>query len=236
MRRLRAWLTRRWFYDEHQGWHPRYFEWRYSSTRSGADVRHQEADAVHRLLEPCCADAQRVLEIGSGTGSFTLRVAHLVPELVAVDCSRAMTRFLRRRLARSDVTNVILERRCLPDGIADLGRFDGVFAVGVLNYIEAFDEALRAIAHVLTPNGWCVLTVPADNAAGRKYRRDELSTRRRVYLHSDADIRSTAEAAGLHVDALELGGEFTRVFRARVAEPGGDSLRRPRRTSPPAGP
>jgi protein-L-isoaspartate O-methyltransferase len=165
-------------------------------------------------LERCWTTASRVLEVGSGTGCYTLLLARAVREVVAVDCSSAMRRYLERRLLREGIPNVEVRQGCLPNGVEGPGEFDGVLGVGVLNYVVDLEASLVSLADVLAPSGWCVLTVPADTREGRLYQRDELLTRRRVYLRSDADVHSAATAAGLRVDGLTMAGGFTRVFRA----------------------
>lgn len=211
-----------WFYRPGRGWHPRHYEWQFSHTRAAVSMRAEESAAVIGALEHCWTADSRVLEVGSGTGVYTLALSHAVREVVALDCSPTMRRYLERHLRREGISNVTVRRGCLPDRVRGLGAFDGVVGVGVLNYIVDFQASLVSLAQVLDPAGWCVLTVPADTPEGRRYWRDELLTRRRVYLRSDAEIQSAAATAGLRVDSLTMAGGFTRVFWASPVCDGSD--------------
>ena len=53
-----------------------------------------------------------------------------------------------------------------------------------------------------------------DTPEGRRYRRDELTTRRRVSLRSDAEIVAAAAVAGMRLETMETAAHITRVIRA----------------------
>lgn len=213
--RLARWVSDRWFYDPSEGWHPRHYEWHFTHRRSGTVARREEYDAIVPTIGAALSSSsgRRVLEVGSGTGCYTLAVARLADHVMALDCSHAMKRFLERRLRREGLSNVTVREGCLPVGVQRLGSFDGVVAVGVLNYVADLEASLTAIGGVLVPGGWAVLTVPAATASGRRYQRDELSTRRRVFLRTDAQIRAAADVADLRLDQFLTAGSFTRVIR-----------------------
>jgi ubiquinone/menaquinone biosynthesis C-methylase UbiE len=99
---------------------------------------------------------QRILEIGPGTGHFTLPVARAVgPDgrVDALDLQQEMLDELGRRATREGVANVVPRQgdaRSLPYEDAS---FDAVFLVTVLGEIPDQDAALREIGRVLKPGG-----------------------------------------------------------------------------------
>ncbi len=213
LRRVAARIDRVWFYSPGTAWRPRRFEWFFTRTRKGRRIRTEERAAVTAALEPCWSSDGHVLEIGSGTGLYTAMLAETFGEVVAVDCSAAMRRYLQRRLWRSRIENVRVCEGCLPDGI-DLPRgFDGVVSVGVLNYVADLEASLRTFARLAKPGAWFVFTVPADTPEGRRYRREELVTRRRIFLRSDPEIVAAASGAGMRIETTETAARITRVVR-----------------------
>ena len=110
--------------------------------------------AVISFLRP--RPGQRVLEIGSGPGAHTLRIAReLAPggSIVAVDLQRAMLRSLARRVRSAGLPNVRPVRadaRHIP--CAD-GRFDAVLMIAALGEIPRHRSAVGEAARVLRPGG-----------------------------------------------------------------------------------
>ena len=97
-----------------------------------------------------------VLELGPGTGYFSLEAARILgPEgrLVCIDLQPDMAMALRRRLSSSEVRNadvVIGEAGALP--LADQS-VDCAFLVTVLGEIPERPRALRELRRVLAPEG-----------------------------------------------------------------------------------
>jgi ubiquinone/menaquinone biosynthesis C-methylase UbiE len=109
------------------------------------------------LAAPTPAD--RVLDVGAGTGLLTVTVAPLVDHVWALDVSPAMVKHLRERLARRGIANVDL----LTGSAVELPLADESIDLVVSNYcyhhltdadkIRALAEARR----VLRPDGRLVI-------------------------------------------------------------------------------
>lgn len=207
-------LQRLWYLDAATKWHPLRFEWYFTRTREGMSIRRDEQAAVQAAMGAALLPSTRVLEIGSGPGFYTMQLAATAASVVAVDASPAMSRHLLRRLARGGVRNVMVGLGRLPDELPVRQSFDLVLSVGVLNYVEDLAGSLSAIADRLAPGGLAVLTVPPDTPAGRKYQRDELRSRKKIYVRSDAEVHRAARAAGLRIEFMQTAAEVTRVFSA----------------------
>lgn len=127
---------------------------------------------------------QKVVEVGSGHGTFTALLAQRTQELVAVEPSERCVALLRERF--SDQAHVTVVPGEL-DQAADRGSFDSAVLINVLEHIEDDAKALRGLADLLKPGGRVILWVPAfqllysefDRKIGhyRRYRRRALRDR-----------------------------------------------------------
>ena len=79
-------------------------------------IRRQEADAVGQLIARYAHRGHRALEVGAGTGFYTLPLAQAFREVVAVEDSAPMARILRERLSgrAGNVTVINADFRALP--------------------------------------------------------------------------------------------------------------------------
>ena len=210
-------LARRWYIEDWQSWRPRLFEWYFTKTRVGSSTRAEEEAVVWSFVDPQIRPEHHVLDVGSGTGIYTARLVTKCSRVFAVEASPAMRSYLTRRMDREGEglrSKVEVLRGRLPEPLQVHGSFDGVVAIGVLNYVENLDAALKALAAPLSVGGWAVFRVPPDTDAGRKYLRQERLLRRRVYVRSDSEVVAAANGAGLTVQGSRTAADVTRVVGA----------------------
>jgi SAM-dependent methyltransferase len=203
---------RSWFIADTAGWRPEVYERWFTWNPMQAALRRREQAAVLGALKGLAQGSDRVLEVGCGTGAYTLELARRCRRVVAVDASAGMLGYLDRRLRREGVSNVETRAGTLPDRLAVDGAHDGVLAVGVLNYLPDLDGALGALAATLRRGGWAVVTVPLRSPGGWLYRVGEALTRRRVALRSEAAVRAAALGAGLRPVRVASAGFSRRGF------------------------
>ena len=198
-------VRRQWFRPNYAGWDPRLYE-RFFSTLLGSALRAREEAAVHDFLADVLEFGHSVLEVGCGTGNYTVAVARRCAEMVAVDASPEMLRYARERLDREGLSSVetMLER--LPGELGLAQSFDGTMAVGVLNYVQDVEGALRSLTSSLKPGGWTVFNVPARTAEGKIYALAEFVNRRRVYLYSVPEIVELGKKVGLRIEMAATTG------------------------------
>jgi ubiquinone/menaquinone biosynthesis C-methylase UbiE len=99
---------------------------------------------------------ERVADLGSGSGYFTLRLARAVGpdgKVYAVDVDEKMNEYLRQRLAQAGVANVDVilgrfEDPLLPDGGVDL-----VLVVDTYHHLADRPAYFRNLRRDLTPDG-----------------------------------------------------------------------------------
>jgi ubiquinone/menaquinone biosynthesis C-methylase UbiE len=114
--------------------------------------------ALLRLLGP--ARGERVLEVGPGSGYYTLEIARgLEPggHLDALDLQQAMLDEMMRRARARGLSNVVpvqgdAQRLPFPDA-----TFDAAFLVATLGEVPDRDRALRELCQVLKPGGRLVV-------------------------------------------------------------------------------
>ena len=180
------------------GWDPASYE-KYFGTPIGAAIRRREEKLVFESLGGFMSPTDSILEVGPGTGNYTVSVARRCARLVAADSSPEMIRHLEGRVIRENLANVEVCPARLPDEVRLNEKFDGVLTVGTLNYVEDAGAALRTLASVLKPGAWIVFTVPLSSIEGRVYALTELVNRRRIKLYSPDETVSLAENAGLRI-------------------------------------
>ncbi len=155
-------------------------------------------ERLRDILSPSAGE--RLLEVGPGTGYYTLPVAEWVSpggRLDVLDVQQEMLDHTLRRAREHDIDNItptLADARELP--YAD-DSFDGAYLVTVLGEIPDQDAALRELARVVKSGGRVVV--------------GELFGDPHMVTHSALAAR--AEAAGLRVDR-KLGGSlwhFTRL-------------------------
>ena len=113
-----------------------------------------------RLLETLApAPGERILEVGPGTGYYTLDVARRIDggELHIFDIQQEMLDHAGRRAAEAGVANLVPrlgDARSLP---YDDASFDAAYLVTVLGEVPDKAAAMRELARVLRPGGRLVV-------------------------------------------------------------------------------
>ncbi len=217
-----------WHRAGHLGWEPRVYEWWFTRNPLQALIRARETRAVQAALAPLPVAGGRVLELGCGTGHHSLVLARAGAHVDAVDAEPAMLTYAAARTAAAGLAGRIsFQRRLLPAAEPRPGHYDGVLAVGLLNYLEDLPGALSVGSSALRPEGWLVFTVPLRCPGGRLSALGESLGRRRAWLRTEPEVRAAARASGLTVDWSQRAGlgrrGLTLVVRAHrePAEPGG---------------
>jgi ubiquinone/menaquinone biosynthesis C-methylase UbiE len=115
-------------------------------------------ERLREILEPRAGE--HLLEVGPGTGYYTLPVAEWIAPggaLDVLDVQQEMLDHTMRRAVEAGITNITAscaDARELP---YEDGSFDGAYLVTVLGEIPDQDAALRELRRVLKPGGRLVV-------------------------------------------------------------------------------
>jgi SAM-dependent methyltransferase len=113
-------------------------------------VRHNDyvEQVLPRLLRHLSSTA-RVLEIGPGSGGFTLPLASAVGEIIAVEPSPKMRDVLTRNLAEAAISNVHLVPCPVEEVLEEIdGSFDLALASHSLYNVAPIDVVLRGLVRL----------------------------------------------------------------------------------------
>lgn len=108
--------------------------------------------AVRHGLEP----GMRVLEVGPGSGTYTVGAALRVGEqgkIVTVDIEPRMIERVRRKAQNEGVTNIEARVADVYDLPFDDGTFDAAYMIAVIGEIPDPDRAMGEFRRVLKPGG-----------------------------------------------------------------------------------
>jgi 2-polyprenyl-3-methyl-5-hydroxy-6-metoxy-1,4-benzoquinol methylase len=103
----------------------------------------------------------KVLEVGCSEGIGSLLLAETGNEVVAVDMDKKAIDCANKNIKKQNITyqNADILK-------SNLGKFDAVISLDVIEHIEKADEPLflQAIVNHLLPNGMCIIGTPNDTA------------------------------------------------------------------------
>jgi len=129
---------------------------RWYATALGQMVDRVEKEAVFSLLPE--VQGRRVLEVGCGTGNFSLALARQGAEVVGLDCSGPMLARAQDQARRQGLA--ITWVRGLASGLPFMdGSFDGVMCILALDFMTDRETVLQEMVRVLRPGGFVSVAV-----------------------------------------------------------------------------
>jgi 2-polyprenyl-3-methyl-5-hydroxy-6-metoxy-1,4-benzoquinol methylase len=128
------------------------------------DRRILEAErSLRETLELADLTGRSFLDVGSGSGLFSLAARRLGARVVSFDfdpTSVACTAELRRRYRPDDPEWMIIEGSILDANlVSSLGRFDIVYSWGVLHHTGAMWDAMSNAASLVAANGALLIAI-----------------------------------------------------------------------------
>ncbi|KUO65755.1 MAG: methyltransferase [Gracilibacter sp. BRH_c7a] len=126
----------------------------------GRAVDYVERRALEELFRP---QGNKILEIGCGTGLYTVRMAANNYNVTALDISSEMM-----KIAQAKVQSIGKEVKWILGDISkmldSLETYDGIFSMTALEFIHQPQMVLQALYQKLNPGGCLVIGVIADNS------------------------------------------------------------------------
>jgi len=134
-----------------------------------AELRqHKEAERSFKYIKKYIPLNKNfhVLDIGSGTGILTLKMAEQVKTLVAVDNSQGMLDVLNRKIKQLNVKNVRTIFHDITSNNLPFRDFNLVFSTKTLHHIENINEFFKYVYSILDDNGYvCIIDLlPEDGS------------------------------------------------------------------------
>jgi ubiquinone/menaquinone biosynthesis C-methylase UbiE len=74
-------------------------------------VREQESKTINDLFEKYLGKDDHVLEIGVGTGYYSMNIALRVRSLIALEPSAAMLNFLKKKITTKGMTLIVVAKK-----------------------------------------------------------------------------------------------------------------------------
>jgi len=113
----------------------------------------------------CC------LDLGCGTGIFSLELARFSKSVIAIDGAERMINIGQKAAKDVSVKNIDFIKGVIPevlDHIKDKGPIDLVITSSVLEYIDHLNSTLRSINNLLANDGLLIASVPNRSSFYRK--------------------------------------------------------------------
>ncbi len=168
-----------------------------------AFVRVPEWNVVSSVFSDVLNKDMSVLEIGAGTGRFTLEMAPLVKKVLAIDIAGNMLDQMKRKLEEKNINNVQITH----DHFLDIDfseTFDLVVSFSAIEYIQDTQVLFKKIADLCSPGGKVLITT-AHNTFFRLFARLGNYFRQKVYMNafSKKEIKSFFETNGLKPEIIK---------------------------------
>lgn len=175
--------------------------------RGSAPVRRAERRVIQERLEVLLrSGCDRVLELGAGTGRFTVELACRADEVTALDVSPGMLKVLEARARREGLETITPLLGAAEDAPLQ-GPYDLICSFSALEYVPALEPLLGRMAGLLAPGGRLFFTT-AHRGPLRLFTQIGNAMRQGIWLHarSRGQVRRALEGAGLKVEALQTHG------------------------------
>lgn len=189
----------------------------------GALVDQVEKEPVYAFLEP--APGEQILDVGCGTGNFSLELARLGVRVTGIDISEAMLAVARRK-AEAEGLGVEFIKADAMRLLFAADSFDKVVSVTALEFAPDLREALKECYRVLRPGGRLVVGLIGGNSLWSRFyqekaARDPGSIFRQARFYTLAELMAAMPGRDVRGKAvLFFGPDFdgTRVEEALAIE------------------
>ena len=122
------------------------------------EFREEVQETAHLLADRLGSTSRRVLDVGCGTGSYSLALAELGCEVVGIDFAGGMLAQARAKARQNSTARVTFQSADFNQGLPfPAHSFDGVIGVAVLQCATDPRRFLQEIHRVLKPQGYFLL-------------------------------------------------------------------------------
>ena len=120
---------------------------------------HSPDKSLGGYIEP----GQTVLDLGCGSGTFTIAMARMVGEagrVIAVDVQEEMLQIVRQKAVEEGLASRITTHQSEPDGIGMSDNVDFALAFYMIHEVPDVDAFLMEVANLLKPSGRLLIAEP----------------------------------------------------------------------------
>ncbi|WP_130806427.1 class I SAM-dependent methyltransferase [Senegalia massiliensis] len=136
-------------------------------TKMGNFVDSIETKCAFELFKPF--KGMKVLDIGCGTGNFSIRLKELGCEVIGIDISDEMLNIARKKAKEKNLDIEFLNMD-IYNLEFDNESFDAAFSMAAFEFIKDTKKAMDEIFRVVKPNGQILVgTINKDSTWGRLY-------------------------------------------------------------------
>ena len=169
---------------------------REQDARKQNHLRNVEQGLVDDHLLAGFGGDERVLELGAGTGRFTLAIARRVKRIVAVDISAEMLSVLERKAAEAGLDSLETLHSDIETCWSD-ATFDTICAMSSLEYVTDFSGVMAHAAESLNEGGVLYFTT-AHRTPFRWFTQIGNAMRQGIWLHArtGGEVRRVLEGLG----------------------------------------
>jgi ubiquinone/menaquinone biosynthesis C-methylase UbiE len=133
-----------------------------------------------KMLGGYIESGQTVLDVGCGSGTFTIAMAKMVGEtgkVIAVDVQDKMLQILRKKAAKERLESRIITHKSKPDRIGISDKVDFALAFYMVHEVPDAEGFLREIASLLKPKSRLLIVEPVLHVSASSFKKTQEAAR-----------------------------------------------------------
>lgn len=167
-------------------------------TRIGEHADKVETECAFSLFK--VKSGMHILDIGCGTGNFSIKLAQQGALVIGVDTSRKMLAKARKKARQEKLDIEFKEMDCLSLQFLN-NTFDGVLSMATIEFITDYPKMISEMFRVCKKGGSILVgTINRDSAWGTLYQNVEYQKEVRVF--QNAHFRTPEELSKIKEEAL----------------------------------
>jgi ubiquinone/menaquinone biosynthesis C-methylase UbiE len=127
-----------------------------------------------KILSGYIESGETVLDIGCGSGTFTISMAKMVGEngkVIAVDIQEEMLQMVRQKAAEEGLESRIITLKSEPKRIGIAEKVDFALAFYMVHEVPDVEVFLKEIATTLKPNGELLIVEPVLHVSASSFKK-----------------------------------------------------------------
>jgi 2-polyprenyl-3-methyl-5-hydroxy-6-metoxy-1,4-benzoquinol methylase len=145
---------------------------------------HERIEVWDKLLARYAVPGGLAVDLGSGAGTFSFRLAALGHRVVGVDGAPNMTAYCNAERDKRGLKDVQFREGRLPRiDETGLAGADLVISSSVIEYVPEFEETLALMSRLLKDGGTLILSMPNAHSFSRTYQRTKRAIKDRADVY-----------------------------------------------------